>query len=153
MTVGHTHLDTQAFRASFGGEIVTTNDDTYDAARAIWNGMIDKHPELIARCHTVQDIVAAVNFARESGLNPAVRGGGHSIPGLSSSDGMVIDLSPMRRVHVDPARRVAVVEPGAQWANYDAATGAHGLASTGGLISSTGVAGLTLGGGIGWLQR
>jgi FAD/FMN-containing dehydrogenase len=153
MTVGHTHLDTRAFRASFGGEIVTAHDDTYDVARAIWNGMIDKHPELIARCHTVQDIVAAVNFARESGLNPAIRGGGHSIPGLSSSDGMVIDLSPMRRVHVDPTRRVAVVEPGAQWAHYDAATAAHGLASTGGLISSTGVAGLTLGGGIGWLQR
>jgi len=153
MTTEQTHLDSQALRAVFGGEIVTANDETYDNLRAGWNGMIDKRPQLIARCQTVQDIVAAVNFARESGINPAVRGGGHSLPGLSCSDGILIDLSPMRQVHVDPARHVAVAEPGATWRDYDAATAVHGLASTGGLISTTGVAGLTLGGGIGWLQR
>ncbi len=153
MTTEQNHLEALDLRATFGGEIVTSKDQTYDTVRAGWNGMIDKHPQLIARCQTVQDIVAAVNFARRFGVNPAVRGGGHSLPGLSCSDGFLIDLSLMRRVQVDAERRVAVVEPGALWRDYDAATAAHGLASTGGLISTTGVAGLTLGGGIGWLQR
>src|SRR6516225_6519142 len=102
----------------------------------------------------VDDIVAAVNLTRDAGLPFAVRGGGHSVAGLSTCDGgVVIDLSPMRAVAVDGKRGVATAEPGATWGDYDAATGHHGLASTGGLISTTGVAGLTLGGGIGWLQR
>jgi FAD/FMN-containing dehydrogenase len=146
-------LDAAGLRATFGGEVVTPDDQGYDDARAVWNGMVTTRPALIARCQTVGDIAAAVNFARATGISPAVRAGGHRVGGLSSSDGMVIDLSPMRGVRVDAERRVAVVEPGATWADFDAATAAHGLASTGGLISSTGVAGLTLGGGIGWLQR
>jgi FAD/FMN-containing dehydrogenase len=146
-------LDAERLRATFGGEVVTPDDAGYDDARAVWNGTITTRPALIARCQTVSDIAAAVNFARATGTSPAVRAGGHSVGGLSSSDGLVIDLSPMKQVRVDPERRVAVVQPGATWADFDAATAAHGLASTGGLVSTTGVAGLTLGGGIGWLQR
>src|SRR5207245_1053455 len=115
---------------------------------------VDPRPVLIAQCRTVEDIVAAVNLTRDAGLPFAVRGGGHSVAGLSTCDGgVVIDLSPMRAVAVDSKRGVATAEPGATWGDYDAVTGQHGLASTGGLISTTGVAGLTLGGGIGWLQR
>jgi len=146
-------LDAAGLRATFGGEVVTPDDPSYDDARAVWNDMVTARPALIARCQTVSDIAAAVNFARTTGTAPAVRAGGHSVGGLSSCDGLVIDLSAMKGVRVDPERRVAVVEPGVTWADFDAATAEHGLASTGGLISSTGVAGLTLGGGIGWLQR
>jgi hypothetical protein len=143
-----------SFATKFAGIAITPDDDRYDAARVIWNGMVDARPALIARCRTVDDIVAAVSLTRDSGLPLAVRGGGHSVAGLSTcDDGVVIDMSLMHTVTVDPGRRVAVAEPGATWADYDAATAAHGLASTGGLISTTGVAGLTLGGGIGWLQR
>ena len=143
-----------AFAARFAGVAITPQDDRYDQARAIWNGTVDARPALIARCRTAEDIIAAVSLTRDAGLPVAVRGGGHSVPGLSMCDGgVVIDLSLMRTVTVDPERRIAVAEPGATWAGYDAATAAHGLASTGGLISTTGVAGLTLGGGIGWLQR
>ena len=143
-----------AFAARFAGVAITPQDDRYDQARAIWNGTVDARPALIARCRTAGDIIAAVSLTRDAGLPVAVRGGGHSVPGLSMCDGgVVIDLSLMRTVTVDPRRRIAVAEPGATWAGYDAATAAHGLASTGGLISTTGVAGLTLGGGIGWLQR
>jgi FAD/FMN-containing dehydrogenase len=116
--------------------------------------MIDARPALIATCASADDIVAAVNMTRTAGLPLAVRAGSHSVAGFSTcGDGVVIDLTRLRGVSVDVDRRVAVVEPGATWADFDAATGAHGLASTGGLVSSTGVAGLTLGGGIGWLQR
>lgn len=153
MSIQQSTLDVSAFRAAFGGEVVTPDDPTYDDARAVWNGMVSTRPTLIARCHTVVDIASAVSFARGVQTPPAVRAGGHSVAGLSSCDGLVIDLASMRGVRVDPDRRVAVVEPGATWRDFDAATAAHGLASTGGLISSTGVAGLTLGGGIGWLQR
>jgi FAD/FMN-containing dehydrogenase len=153
VTVQQSDFDIPALRETFGGDIVTPDDETYDAVRAVWNGTATARPAVIARCHTVADIVSAVNLARESGTPPAIRGGGHSLPGYCLSDGLVIDLSPMRAVRVDLARRVAVAEPGATWRDYDAATGAHGLASTGGLVSTTGVAGLTLGGGIGWLQR
>jgi FAD/FMN-containing dehydrogenase len=143
-----------AFASKFAGVVITPDDDRYDAARAIWNGMVAARPALIARCRTADDIVAAVSLTRDAGLPLAVRGGGHSAAGLSLCDGgVVIDLSLMRTVTVDPQRRIAIAEPGATWAGYDAATAAHGLASTGGLISTTGVAGLTLGGGIGWLQR
>ena len=111
-------------------------------------------PALIAECRTVDDIVTTTRLTSAAGLTLAVRGGGHSVAGLSTCDGgVVVDLSAMRNVEVDVDRRTAAVEPGATWADFDAATAAHGLATTGGLISTTGVAGLTLGGGIGWLQR
>jgi FAD/FMN-containing dehydrogenase len=143
-----------SFSAAFAGTIITPADERYDAARAVWNGTVGSRPALIARCGTASDIVAAVNLVRTSRSRFAVRAGGHSVAGLSACDGgVVIDLSRMRGVTVDPRARTAIVEPGATWADFDAATAAHGLASTGGLISTTGVAGLTLGGGIGWLQR
>ncbi|MDQ6840862.1 MAG: FAD-dependent oxidoreductase, partial [Actinomycetota bacterium] len=116
--------------------------------------MIDKRPALIARCNSNNDVIAAVNFAREQALLLAVRGGGHSFAGFSTcDDGLVLDLSPMQSVDIDPDRKVARAEGGVTWSVFDAATHAYGLASTGGLISTTGIAGLTLGGGIGWLQR
>jgi FAD/FMN-containing dehydrogenase len=143
----------RSFRDTFRGSVIRPGDDGYDSARAVWNGTVDVRPALIAQCHSTDDIVAAVNHARTTGRTFAIRAGGHSVAGLSTCDGLVIDLSGMRNVTVDAAARTASVEPGATWADFDAATGVHGLASTGGLISSTGVAGLTLGGGIGWLQR
>ena len=144
----------RSFAAHFAGTAIVPGDEGYEAARAVWNGTVDARPALIAQCQTVEDIVAAVNLTRDAGLPFAVRGGGHSVAGLSTCDrGVVIDLSSMRAVTVDIERGVATAEPGATWGDYDAATGQHGLASTGGLISTTGVAGLTLGGGIGWLQR
>ncbi len=143
-----------SFGAAFAGTIITPEDRRYDAARAVWNGTVDARPRLIAQCHSTEDIVAAVNLARTAGCPLSVRAGGHSAAGFSvCDDGVVIDLSPLRGVTVDADARIAVVEPGATWADFDAATAAHGLASTGGLVSTTGVAGLTLGGGIGWLQR
>jgi FAD/FMN-containing dehydrogenase len=143
-----------AFQKAFSGILIKPGDDAYDAARAVWNGTVDAHPALIAQCQTVDDIVATVNLVRTAGCAFSVRAGGHSVAGLSACDGgVMIDLSGMRKVTVDVVARTASVEPGATWADYDAATGAHGLASTGGLVSTTGVAGLTLGGGIGWLQR
>src|SRR5438132_5774060 len=150
--VDRTAADT--FKAGFAGIALMPNDDHYDEARAIWNGSIDKRPAVIARCRTTDDVVAAVNFARDTGLLLAVRGGGHSLPGLSTCDGgVLLDLSLMRDVVVDADERMARAQPGATWADYDAATHAQGLASTGGLVSTTGIAGLTLGGGIGWLMR
>ncbi len=154
MSMTKTGQVAQLFASGFPGAVVTPDDTDYDAARAVWNGSIDARPALIARCRTTDEIVAAVNLTRTAGVPLAVRGGGHSIAGLSTcDDGVVIDLSHMRRVEVDTDKRVATVEPGATWADFDTATAAEGLATTGGLISSTGVAGLTLGGGIGWLQR
>ena len=144
----------EVFRTRFAGDVIMPGDETYDDVRALWNGAFDKRPAVIARCRTTDDIVEVVRFARESGLPLAVRGGGHSLAGLSAcDDGVMLDLSLMRDVVVDPETRTATAQPGATWADFDAATQAHGLASTGGLISHTGVAGLTLGGGIGWLMR
>jgi FAD/FMN-containing dehydrogenase len=138
----------------FQGEIVLPGDGAYDSARKIWNAMIDKRPALIARCGGKADIVRAVNFARDNGLVLAVRGGGHNIAGSAiCDDGVVIDLSRMRGVKVDPAARRAVVEGGATLADFDAATQAHGLSTPMGINSTTGVAGLTLGAGFGWLSR
>jgi FAD/FMN-containing dehydrogenase len=129
-------------------------DAGYDEARAVWNGMIDRRPGLIVRCSSTSDVVEAVNFAREQGSPIAVRGGGHSAAGLAMCDGgVVVDLRGMRKVEVDPARRIALAQGGATWGDYDRATQAHGLASTGGAISTTGIGGLTLGGGIGYLMR
>jgi FAD/FMN-containing dehydrogenase len=143
-----------SFRKAFAGTIITPADERYDAARAVWNGAVEARPALIAQCHTAEDIVAAVNLVSTARCRFAVRAGGHSVAGLSTcDDGVVIDLSQMRDVAVSSRTRTATVGPGATWADFDAATGAHGLATTGGLVSTTGVAGLTLGGGIGWLQR
>ena len=143
-----------SFDTRFGGGVTTPEDPGYDAGRAVWNGAIDAHPALIAHCRGTADVVAAVNLTRTAGVPLAVRAGGHSVAGFSVCDGgVVIDLSGLRGVTVHVDRQLAIVEPGATWADFDVATGAHGLASTGGLVSSTGVAGLTLGGGIGWLQR
>src|SRR4051812_23786459 len=136
------------------GQLVRPEDDSYDEARAIWNGAHDRRPALIVRCAGVADVMRAVDFARSENLLVAVRGGGHSLPGFSTCDGgIVIDLSAMTSVRVDPVRRTAVAEGGATWADFDAETQAFGLAVTGGLVSSTGIAGFTLGGGIGWLMR
>lgn len=136
------------------GSVIRRGDAGYDDARKVWNGMIDRSPAIIVRCGSTDDVVAAVNFAREHGLLVAVRGGGHNAAGLGScDDGIVIDLSGMRGVTVNAERRIARVQGGARWREMDAATHAHGLATTGGLISTTGVGGLTLGGGLGWLMR
>jgi FAD/FMN-containing dehydrogenase len=136
------------------GKLVRPSDAGYDEARKVWNGMIDKRPAAIAQCVSTADVVAAVNFARENGIVAAVRGGGHNVAGHATcDDGIVIDLSPMKTITVDTARRRALAQGGATWRDYDAATQAHGLASPGGAISSTGIAGLTLGGGFGWISR
>ncbi|AHG93663.1 FAD linked oxidase domain-containing protein (plasmid) [Gemmatirosa kalamazoonensis] len=136
------------------GTVIRPGDASYDDARRLWNGMIDRRPALIVRCRDAQEVRAAVVAARARGLPVAVRGGGHNAAGLAlCDDGLVIDLSQMRGVTVDPDARTARVEGGATWADVDAATQAHGLAVTGGAISTTGVGGLTLGGGIGWLMR
>jgi hypothetical protein len=140
--------------ASFRGELVRPTDPTYDAHRKVWNGSIDRHPALIARCTGVADVIAAVRFAKEAGAVVAVRGGGHSFPGHSVCDGgVLIDLGPMRGIRVDPEARTARVQAGVLWGELDRETQAFGLATTGGIVTHTGVAGLTLGGGIGWLQR
>jgi FAD/FMN-containing dehydrogenase len=128
-------------------------DDGYDAARKIYNAMIDHRPGIIARCAGVADVVHAVNFARENGLLVSVRGGGHNVSGNAVCDGgLMIDLSPMKSVRVDLNSKTARAEPGVTWGEFDRETQAFGLATTGGLISTTGIAGLTLGGGLGWLM-
>ena len=143
-----------ALRAAFGGQLLGPSDPGYESARRTWNGAIDRHPALVAQCAGRDDVVAAVRFAAEMGALVAIKAGGHSIPGHSTcDDGLVIDVSGLREVVVDAARGVAVAEPGATWADLDAATHQLGLGTTGGLISHTGVAGLALGGGIGWLMR
>ncbi|MFD1511677.1 FAD-binding oxidoreductase [Halomarina rubra] len=141
-------------RESFRGTLVQTTDDGYDEARAIYNAMIDKRPALIAQCVDAADVVAAVTFAREQDLDLAVRSGGHNGPGLSLvEDGLVVDLSPMTGVQVDPDAKTVRVEPGCTWGDVDHATHAFGLATVSGIISTTGVGGLTLGGGHGYLSR
>jgi FAD/FMN-containing dehydrogenase len=138
----------------FRGELITADHPDYDKARAVWNGAVDRHPRVIARCHGSADVSAAVRFARDHDLEIAVRGGGHNVGGTAVCDnGIVIDLSLMRAVWVDPAGRIARVQGGALWGDVDNEAQVHGLATTGGIVSHTGVAGLTLGGGIGWLMR
>ncbi len=139
--------------ATFGGTLLRPADARFDAARSVWNAMIDRRPALIARCRDAGDVIAAVKLAVARGDAVSIRGGGHNVAGHAVCEGgVMIDLSPMRGVAVDPEARVAVVEGGARWADVDAATQAHGLATPGGLVSETGVAGLTLSGGIGWLR-
>jgi len=141
-------------KSGFEGEVLLPRDDGYDRARQIWNAMIDKRPALIVRCAAVSDVVRAVKFARVNGLLLAIRGGGHNIAGSALCDGgLVIDLSKMKATSVDPGARRASIESGATLADLDAATQAHGLATPLGINSTTGVAGLTLGGGFGWLSR
>jgi FAD/FMN-containing dehydrogenase len=138
----------------FRGRLISAGHDDYHMARAVWNGAIDRRPRLIARCVGTADVVAAVRFARDHGLEIAIRGGGHNVAGTAvCDDGIVIDLSAMRGVRVDPAGRRAWVQGGALWGDVDRETQAHGLATTGGIVSHTGVAGLALGGGVGWLMR
>lgn len=142
----------ESFCHGFGGESLTPGQDGYETARAVWNGAIDRRPAVIARCHTAEQVADAIRYAREAGLELSVRGGGHNYAGHAVCDGgMMIHLGAMNDVLVDPAARRAVCGGGATWADVDAATQAHGLATPGGFISHTGIAGLTLGGGIGWL--
>jgi len=152
-----TQLDTAAtktFGATLRGSLITPGDPAYDETRQIWNAMIDRKPGLIARCATAGDVVSAVNFARTHGLVVAIRGGGHNIAGNAVCDGgLMIDLSPMKAVRVDVSARRATVEPGCTLGDFDAAAQAHALATPLGINSTTGVAGLTLGGGFGWLSR
>ena len=138
----------------FRGQQITADHADYNTARAVWNGAINRRPRLIARCSGTSDVVAAVRFAREHDLEIAIRGGGHNVAGTAvCDDGIVVDLSAMRAVRVDADRRTAEVQGGALWGDVDQRTQAHGLATTGGIVSHTGVAGLTLGGGLGWLMR
>jgi len=139
---------------AFRGMVMTADHPDYAAARSVWNGHVDRRPRVIARCRGTADVAAAVRFARGNDLEIAVRGGGHNVAGTAMcDDGIVIDLSAMRGVWVDPVDRMARVQGGALWGDVDHETQAHGLATTGGIVSHTGVAGLTLGGGIGWLMR
>ena len=143
----------EAFKTSLRGVLLRPSDPGYDDARKVWNGMIDKRPALIARCAGVADVIAAVNLARSNNLLVSVRGGGHNITGNAVCDGgLMIDLSRMKSVRVDPAKRTARAEAGLTWGEYNRETQAFGLASTGGVVSTTGIAGLTLGGGLGWLM-
>ena len=144
----------EGLRESVQGEVIGPSDQTYDEARKVFNAMIDRRPAFVVRCSGTADVIAAVNFARENELDIAVRGGGHSVPGFGTADdALVIDLSGMRDVQVDPERRTANAQGGATWGIFNDATHAHGLATTGGVVSTTGVGGLTLGGGIGYLAR
>jgi FAD/FMN-containing dehydrogenase len=144
----------QELASSLRGVLLRPGDADYEQARQVYNGMIDKHPALMVRCLDVADVIVAVNFARQHQLTPAVRGGGHSGPGLGTYDGgLVIDLSGMKGIRVDPSARTVRVEGGCTWGEVDHATHAFGLATPSGFISTTGVGGLTLGGGIGYLSR
>ena len=144
----------EALETTISGEVIRPDDPAYDEARTVHNGMIDRRPAAIVRCASVEDVIATVNYAREEGLDLSVRGGGHSVPGFGTNDdGIVCDLSGMREVEVDAENRTARVQGGATWSDFDAAAHPHGLATTGGIISTTGVGGLTLGGGIGHLAR
>ena len=136
------------------GDLILPDDPAYHQKRKVWNGMIDRYPAMIVSCKNNQDVIRAVNFARDQRLLVAIRGGGHNVAGLATcDDGMVIDLSPMHAVSVNPDKQMAYVEGGARWTDVDAATQVYGLATPGGVVSDTGVAGLTLGGGFGYLRN
>ena len=147
-------LTIDSLREQVSAPVLTAGDPSYDDARAVHNGMFDKHPKAVLLAQHVADVVAGVNFARDNDLELSVRGGGHSAPGFGTSEGgLVLDLERMRAVQVDPQRRRARVQGGATWGEFNEATHAYGLATTGGIVSTTGVGGLTLGGGIGYLAR
>ncbi len=144
----------EQFRRACGGSVIRCGDNEYDTARRLWNASIDKHPGLIVRCAGVDDVVAAVTFAREHGVLVAIRGGGHNVGGRALCDGgLVIDLSPMKGIAVDPQARRVRADPGVTLGELDRETHKHGLAVPLGVVSRTGIAGLTLGGGVGWLVR
>jgi FAD/FMN-containing dehydrogenase len=144
----------EELREQVRGAVITADDELYDEARAVYNAMVDRRPLAVIRAQDAGDVMAGVTFAAEAGIDLAIRGGGHSVPGFGTCDGgIVLDLAAMRGVRVDPAARTARAEGGATWGEFNHATGAFGLASTGGIISTTGVGGLTLGGGIGYLCR
>jgi FAD/FMN-containing dehydrogenase len=157
LTTGIEQVDdvvVKAFQASLRGELLRSGDRGYDAARTVWNAMIDRRPALIARCAGAADVIAAVTFAREHGLLVSVKAGGHGVAGTAVADGgLMIDVSLMNGIEVDAARRTARVGGGATWGELDRETQAHGLATTGGIVPTTGIAGLTLGGGLGYLMR
>ncbi len=135
-------------------DLLTSGMPDYDTARQVWNGMIDRRPSAIATCRNTEDVAAAIGLASSRGLTVSIKGGGHNIAGTAvADDALMIDLTAMRSVEIDPEKRIATVEGGATWAEFDAAAQQHGLAAPGGVVSSTGVAGLTLGGGFGWLAR
>ena len=145
--------DIDALRASVTGRLLQAGDEGYDDARRVHNGLIDRRPALIVRCRTAADVAAAVRFARRGGLEISIRGGGHNVAGLAvADDAVMIDLAEMKDIQVDPEARTARAEGGVTWAELNAAVGEHGLAVTGGAVSTTGIAGLTLGGGLGWLM-
>jgi FAD/FMN-containing dehydrogenase len=149
-----TEAAVKEFESGLRGELLRPSDDGYDSARAIWNGMIDKRPALIARATGVADVIDAVKFARTNNLLVSVRGGGHNVAGHAVCDGgLMIDLSTLKDIHVDPKARTARAQPGATLGDLDRETQAFGLAVPAGIVSTTGIAGLTLGGGIGWLSR
>src|SRR3954469_10626531 len=143
----------QELRAGFTGSVLEPTDPGYDEARRVHNGLIDRRPALIARCRTTSDIADAVKFARASGLDITVRGGGHNVAGRAVVDGaLMIDLAEMKGIHVDASAQRVRAQGGVLWRELNRETAAHGLAVTGGAISTTGIAGLTLGGGLGWLM-
>lgn len=147
-------LSTEQLQESVRGTIITPGHPEYDDARTLYNGMHDRRPAVVIRCANAGDVISAVGFAREHGGDVSIRGGAHSAPGFSSNDGgVVIDLSHMKGIRVDPAARTGRAEPGVTWGDFNHATYAFGLATTGGVVSTTGIAGLTLGGGIGYLAR
>src|SRR6195256_2455569 len=138
---------------TFSGQLLRPADAGYEDARKVHNGLVDKRPALIARCRGAADVADAVNLTRKLGLEAAVRGGGHNVAGRATIDGgLMIDLAPMKGIHVDPKSRTARAQGGVTWAELNRETQLHGLAVTGGVVSSTGIAGLTLGGGLGWLM-
>lgn len=144
----------ETLKGKLTGGVILPEDDLYESARKVWNATVDKHPALVVRCANTADVVCAVNFARDNGLALAVRGGGHNIAGSAMcDDGLVVDLSLMKAARIDAGARLATIEGGATLADVDAATQAHGLATPTGINSTTGIAGLTLGGGFGWLSR
>ncbi|MFL6450652.1 MAG: FAD-binding oxidoreductase [Bryobacteraceae bacterium] len=146
-------MDLESLRRHFSGEIITATSPRYEAARQIWNAMIDSRPRAILQCSGIDDVEMAVRFVADRDFNPSIRAGGHNVAGTALvHDGIVIDVSQMKGIAVDPETRTVSAETGLLWGEFDRATQNHGLATTGGLISTTGIAGLTLGGGVGWLM-
>ena len=152
MSLSSIAASVQSLEERLRGQVLRPGDDDYDTARQVWNAMIDRRPALIVRCLGAEDVIVAVEYAREHGLMVSVKGGGHGVAGKAvCDDGIMIDLSLMKGVQVDPTARTARAEPGVLWAEFDRETQAFGLATVGGTVDSTGIAGLTLGGGQGWL--
>ncbi|HYK36574.1 FAD-binding oxidoreductase [Alloacidobacterium sp.] len=146
-------MNIESLKSNFRGQILTPGSPEYDASRIIWNAMIDRKPAAIARCTGPADVRAAVQFSADQNIYPAIRGGGHNAAGLAMlDDGLIIDVSTMKGIFVDPTNRTATAQTGLTWCEFDRETALYGLATTGGLISTTGIAGLTLGGGVGWLM-